>query len=514
MHYTLLELLIVLLVGSRPLHFGQGGQTGQQHIFHVFGSGDVFRPKVGLRTQDVLGLLFGQSCRGFQFIHLAYGQASTYGKGFVLGVGSLIEVEITVGVGSHDDIVSHLRSLDATGRALPGHHRGIGSHVTVQYLVPTDDAASAGVEETLGTLHAVALQAVFGSESASCPQAFLGDALLALGTILPTDTRCLIASDVDVPGGKYLYQLAQNILHELHGLLVADAEYVGEDTPVGTHLIRAARAAELRIGGKHGEGMTGQVYLRQHVNVAFCRIGHHLFHLFLSVVAAVVGVVILAAAQVAHHGTVAHRTYFIQLGIFLAFDAPALVVGQVPVEGIHVVQSQQVDVFLHELHGEEVPAHVEVHGAVGEARFIVHYGSGQQYALALGHGRQRLTQGLYAVENSLLGAPFYPDTFFRHGEAVAFLIIYGRVEYQRDGMFGGFAFRLFPDREGEVHGLCHILGEELCIAFQQCVACGVEHGSPAVQAEGSAFRGSHFARQGHYRVRSRFQRLCTACQGA
>ena len=73
--------------------------------------------------------------------------------------------------------------------------------------------------------------------------------------------------DVDVPGGKYLYQLAQNILHELHGLLVAAAEYVGEDTPVGTHLIRAARAAELRIGGKHGEGMTGQVYLRQHVNV-------------------------------------------------------------------------------------------------------------------------------------------------------------------------------------------------------------------------------------------------------
>ena len=64
-----------------------------------------------------------------------------------------------------------------------------------------------------------------------------------------------------------------------------------------------------------------------------------------------------------------HRT----AGLFtlLYFYSPALVFGEVPVEGIHIVKCQQVYVFFYELNGKEVAAHIEVHAPVAEAGFIL-----------------------------------------------------------------------------------------------------------------------------------------------
>ena len=50
----------------------------------------------------------------------------------------------------------------------------------------------------------------------------------------------------------------------------------------------------------------------------------------------------------------------------LNFDAPALIVCQMPVEHIHIVHGQQVDVFLDESHWEEMTRAIEVHATIGE----------------------------------------------------------------------------------------------------------------------------------------------------
>ena len=116
--------------------------------------------------------------------------------------------------------------------------------------------------------------------------------------------------------------------------------------------------------------MSGQVYFGNHGDVTLLRVFHNLFGLFLRIEAAVRGVVVFPASCFADDGAVAHGADFRQLRIFLYFDSPALVVRQVPVEGIHVVQRQQVDILFYEFEREEVPAYVEMHAAVCKAGFV------------------------------------------------------------------------------------------------------------------------------------------------
>ena len=51
------EVLKILLLGLAPLHLADGIETGQEHEEKVLGGGDVLRPQVYLRAEDVL-LLF------------------------------------------------------------------------------------------------------------------------------------------------------------------------------------------------------------------------------------------------------------------------------------------------------------------------------------------------------------------------------------------------------------------------------------------------------------------------
>ena len=59
-----------------------------------------------------------------------------------------------------------------------------------------------------------------------------------------------------------------------------------------------------------------------------------------------------------------------ELRIALELEPPALVVGQVPMEGVELVAAEEVDVPLDERDVEEVPADVEVHASVGKSRRV------------------------------------------------------------------------------------------------------------------------------------------------
>ena len=53
-------------------------------------------------------------------------------------------------------------------------------------------------------------------------------------------------------------------------------------------------------------------------------------------------------------------------------DAPGLVIREMPVEVVHLVQRQIVDIAFDVFHREEMPHHVQVHPPVGEARVVVY----------------------------------------------------------------------------------------------------------------------------------------------
>ena len=99
--------------------------------------------------------------------------------------------------------------------------------------------------------------------------------------------------------------------------------------------------------------------------------------------------------------------------VFLDFDAPALVVGQVPVEAVDVVQREHVDEALHGIEGHEMARHVEVRTAIGEARRICHLAGRYFYALGgrLQHG-QSLAQCLHAVEQPGVACTLDADAVF------------------------------------------------------------------------------------------------------
>ena len=66
-----------------------------------------------------------------------------------------------------------------------------------------------------------------------------------------------------------------------------------------------------------------------------------------------------------------------QFRIFLDFDSPTLVFGQMPMEHIHVMESQHVDVFLDKRNWEEMASTIQHHTTVSKLRRILDDGSRQ-----------------------------------------------------------------------------------------------------------------------------------------
>ena len=99
--------------------------------------------------------------------------------------------------------------------------------------------------------------------------------------------------------------------------------------------------------------MAGHVDFGDHGDVALLSVLHNLARLLLGVETAV-GNAVVEVGVSAKDGTRTLRTDGGELGIFLNLYAPTLIVGQMPVEDVHVVHSQQVDELLDEAHTPEV----------------------------------------------------------------------------------------------------------------------------------------------------------------
>ena len=108
---------------------------------------------------------------------------------------------------------------------------------------------------------------------------------------------------------------------------------------------RRFRAGQRRVGGDGRRGVAGHLDLRHDHDVALARVLDHVADLLLGVEPA-------AAAAVGFGAPGADAG---ELRVLAYLDAPALVVGQMPVQHVELVARQQVDLLLHQRHRDEVP---------------------------------------------------------------------------------------------------------------------------------------------------------------
>ena len=217
--------------------------------------------------------------------------------------------------------------------------------------------------------------------------------------------RRLVPADVDVRPGGDRGQFTDDVVEEPVRDRQADAQRAEAHVGTGVQRRGLAVAVEFGVRGQRRVHVPRHVDLGYDRDVAGLRVRHD------------VGVVRLGVepARVAVDGrTAADRR---EPGPGVDDDAPALVVGQVQVEVVHLVQRDLVDVPLDLRHREEVPRDVQ-HGApVGEPR-VVHDVPARYrprpglYRRALHLRRQQLAQRLHAGEEA--GRLARPD---HHGGA-------------------------------------------------------------------------------------------------
>ena len=502
---TTQEGVVVLALRLQPLHLGQGSHARQHHVLHPLRRGDVLAPHVGLHAHDVAGLLGREVLgHGFEGVHLLHGRVSTDGQRFVPGLVGLVVVEVHGRVRRHDDVVAQLRTLGTRLGTSPRHDGGGGVDVAAQQFVPADEALALGVQEFLHALREVALQAVFGTLAAFSLDAFVLDALLAERALLPAVARTLVATDVDVLRGEHVGHLAQHVLHKLEHLLLARTEHVGEHAPVVFHLVRAARAAQFGIGSQCCHHVARHVDFRNHGDEAVGSIFHNLAALVLRVETAV-ALTVVNDGVAAYDGARAPAAHARQLRILLHLEAPALVVSDVPVELVHAVQGNQVDVFLDKLHGIEVARAVQMHAAVGKARLVLnqHCGQADHFRLLLHHG-QRLAQRLDAAEHAGSRLAADGDALCRDADAVGLLALNLRIQCQQDVAAGSLReFHLPPvllAGQLQLRHLAHVVGQEVSVALHVGIAFGIENGRSLAEHEARGRGLYHRLGQGHHVV--------------
>ena len=295
---------------------------------------------------------------------------------------------------------------DAAFLAAPGHDGGVRAEAAFEDLVPSDELAAILGEYLLGPADGIALQLLLGGELFIGYQPLGLDPCLAVWTFRPAGLRALVATDVDVLGGEKGCDFGDDGVHESeHRLLSRTVNEVGS-APIGEITDRFHRAGKLWIRTDSGHRVTGHLNFGDNGNEAFGGIGNHLADLLLSVVTSMGAALELAAPG----------TDLGQAGVFLDFDAPALIVGKMPVHRIDLVLREDIDLFLDLLNAEKMPAGIYMKATPRKAGIIHNLDIRDRSVRA-----DQLVERLPGIEKARLGRGFGLDAFGVHGQDITFL---------------------------------------------------------------------------------------------
>mmetsp|Transcript_74320 Transcript_74320/g.197430 ORF Transcript_74320/g.197430 Transcript_74320/m.197430 type:complete len:201 (-) Transcript_74320:75-677(-) len=189
--------------------------------------------------------------------------------------------------------------------------------------------------------------------------------------------------------------------------------------------MRHVRISKLWVGCDSSGCMTWNIHLWQDLDVPLLSIGHDIADLVLGV-CLVRAVCVLSAhtRQLRQHGH---------------WQAPALIVCEVPVEAVQLEGSHRVEQALDVTCSEKVPAHVEVETTPLKARFVPD-----------GHCREderslvwkQLLQGLNRIEQPSRCVCLQQDAAVVNAEEVALWVVSTQGELKLDAATCGVALHL------------------------------------------------------------------------
>ena len=155
--------------------------------------------------------------------------------------------------------------------------------------------------------------------------------------VLPSVLGTLVATDMDELRGEHVAQLAIDGLQEREHLGIAGTEHIIADAPHLPYLVGTARTAQMGIDVESSLHVAWEVNLGDDVDITFGSVAHNLATVVLSVVAAI-GLTVEDAAVATDDGLLSYATLWCQVGQGFHLEAPALVVGEMPVELVAAMQ--------------------------------------------------------------------------------------------------------------------------------------------------------------------------------
>ncbi|MNV38825.1 hypothetical protein D3C71_1303880 [compost metagenome] len=300
----------------------------------------------------------------------------------------------------------------------------------------------------------------------------------------------LVAANVHVLGREQRDHFVEHVFQELEGALLG-IEQVREHAPFAERRQGGVQRAQFGVGGDRGGGMAGHVDLGDHLDVAGRRIGDHVADLVLRVEAAVRALGAghrIAAAIAGRNPATADRG---QLRIALDLHAPALVIGEVPVESIELLFGHRVEHALDLVQALEVAGRIEHQPAPAETRRIV---DAQRRQGAVGAAGEQLRQRRRAVEQTGLGGGGNGDAIAVGAQLVAFGAGLQRgVQHEADAVLAVAV----PDLQGGAAAVVQ-QGAELAGHARGHVAARPYRGAGR-QLEGRPLQALHVGRRGNQR---------------
>ena len=170
---------------------------------------------------------------------------------------------------------------------------------------------------------------------------------------------------------EHICKFIDYILCKLHSLRIGNIDHITRHTLPQPNLVLVFGVAreELRIRSNGRLRMSGYINFGNYLNKTLLCIFYNLFYIFTGIettIAYSIRLYISPCADLA----VAPSANLGQLRVFLYLDAPALVLGQVPMEAVHLVSSHNIKNLLYLLLAVEVTALVEHKSTPAETRLI------------------------------------------------------------------------------------------------------------------------------------------------
>ena len=163
---------------------------------------------------------------------------------------------------------------------------------------------------------------------------------LNFGIGVPLFAVHFVAADVEEVVGENFGHFADELIEKFVGLVVRGSIAGIQDAPLAFDFVRAGAAGEFGVADEPGGAVAGHVEFGNDADAALVGVGDAGREFFLGVIEAVGAV-------------------FVQLGESFAFDAEALIFGEVPVEDVHFYGFHAIDVAAQDFERDEVAANVE-----------------------------------------------------------------------------------------------------------------------------------------------------------